>query len=74
MPDRDLKAMAGLMGEAAEALAAQQALGLAVLKAELDALAHLLPGAVAAETEAEAEARRATETAEIEAGFDNMPV
>ena len=69
--------MAALMGEAAEAAAAGQALTLALLQAEMEALARLLPGPAgdeAALTEAEAEALRRAEEARIEADFDNLPV
>ena len=66
--------IAGLMGEAVEAAAAGQAMGLAVLRAEMEALSKMMPGAVSEEDAAQAEARHAAEEAEIEAGFDNMPV
>lgn len=70
----DATGMAALMGEAVEVMAAGQAIGLALLKAEMDALASVLPGMDVPETEAEVEARRAIEEAEVESGFDNMPV
>jgi len=73
MAKKDMVGMAGLMGEAVEAMAASQALGLALLKAEMDALAHLMPGHVA-DGGAEDEARRVAEEAAVEAGFDNLPV
>jgi len=66
--------MAALMGEAVEAMAAGQAMGLALLKAEMAALAQVMPGAAGQEPEAEVELRRAEEEAAMEAGFDNMPV
>ncbi|MEY4873109.1 MAG: hypothetical protein RLZZ563_2439 [Pseudomonadota bacterium] len=66
--------MSGLTAEVLEAVAVTQAVGLGVLRAEMDALARLLPGQAEGETEAEAAARLAAEAAEIEAGFDNMPV
>lgn len=72
--------MAGFAAEAMEAVALTQAIGLGVLRAEMEALTRVLPGhamtgaETEAETEAEAEARLAAEAAEIEAGFDNMPV
>lgn len=69
-----LTEVAGLMGEAVEAAAAGQAMGLALLRAEMEALSQVMPGAAAPEDAAEAEARHAAEEAEIEAGFDNMPV
>lgn len=71
---RDMAGMAALMGEAVEAMTASQAVALALLRAEMDALAQILPGAGATETPAEAEARAAAEEAMTEAGFDNMPV
>ena len=50
-------------------------MALALLKAEMAALAQVMPGAASAEeTETEAEARRSEEEARVEAGFDNMPV
>lgn len=75
--DPALTRMAGLMGEAVEAAAAGQALTLALLKAELEAITQMLPGlapGAATETEAEAEARQREEEARIETDFDNMPV
>lgn len=71
--------VAGIVAEAMEAVAVTQAIGLGVLRAEMEALTRLLPGAsggaaVADETQAEAAARQAAETAAIEDGFDNMPV
>ncbi len=66
--------IAGLMGEAVEAAAAGQAMGLAVLRAEMEALSKGMPGAEPAEDAAQAEARHAAEAAEIEAGLDTMPV
>jgi hypothetical protein len=71
---KDMTDMAALMGEAVEAMAAGQAMGLALLKAEMAALAQVMPGAVGDATDAEIEARHAAEEAEVEAGFDNMPV
>ncbi len=70
---KDMAGMAGLMGEAVEAMAASQALGLALLKAEMDALAQMMPGHEAPQGP-EDEARRAEEEARVEAGFDNLPV
>lgn len=64
--------LTGFAAEALEAVALTQAMGLGVLRAEMEALTRVLPGH--ATTEAEAEARLAAEAAEIEAGFDNMPV
>lgn len=69
---KDQKAT-GFAAEALEAVAVTQAIGLGVLRAEMEALTHLLPGA-REETDAEATARQAAEAAAIEAGFDNMPV
>lgn len=78
MPKTGLTDMAALAGEAVEAMAAgaavAQAAGLAVLKAEMDALAHVLPGGGPEESAEEAEARKLTEQAALEEGFDNMPV
>jgi hypothetical protein len=73
MAKKDMVGMAALMGEAIEAMAATQAVGLAVLRAEMEALAHVMPGQVPTEGP-EAEARRAVEEAAVEAGFDNLPV
>lgn len=71
----DMTDVAALMGETVEAMAAGQAMALALLKAEMAALAQVMPGAASAEeTETEAEARRSEEEARVEAGFDNMPV
>lgn len=72
MAKAGLTEMAGLMGEAAEAMAATQAMGLAVLRAEMLALSRMMPGQ--ADTPAGAAARLAAQEAETEAGFDNMPV
>ena len=74
MPKTGLTDMAALMGEAVEAMAAGQAMGLALLKAEMEALTQVMPGDVPGETEAEAEQRRLAEEAAREDGFDNMPV
>ena len=65
-----------LAEEAAEftaelAVAGQKAV-LGVLAAEVKALTALVPPAD--EDPAEAEARRLAEEAEVEAGFDNMPI
>ena len=73
MAKKDMVGMAGLMGEAVEAMAATQAFGLAMLKAEMDALEQMMPGHEAAHGPEE-EARRAAEEAAVEAGFDNLPV
>jgi hypothetical protein len=74
MPKTGLTDMAALMGEAVEAMAAGQAMGLALLKAEMEALTQVLPGAVPDEDEATAARRRLAEDASQEADFDNMPV
>ena len=74
MPKTGLTDMAALMGEAVEAVAAGQAMGLALLKAEMEALTHVMPGDAPEETEAEAAQRRLAEEAAQEDGFDNMPV
>ena len=70
----DLTDMAALMGGAVEAMVAGQAMGLALLKAEMEALAQVLPTAENDVTAAEDEARAREEDAAREAGFDNMPV
>lgn len=54
-----------------------QRMAMSVLLAEMRALSALMPGQSAAHEEAttaEAEARHRAEEAEVEAGFDNMPV
>lgn len=66
--------MAALMGEATEAMVAGQAMGLALLHAEMEALTQMLPGAVPQETPAEAAQRHLTDETASEADFDNMPV
>lgn len=70
----DLTDMAALMGGAVEAMVAGQAMGLALLKAEMEALAQVLPTAENDATAAEDEASAREEDASREAGFDNMPV
>lgn len=50
-----------------------QIMGLALLRAEMEALAQMMPGR-SHETEAETAARLAAVDAEVEAAFDNMPV
>lgn len=74
MPKTGLTDMAALMGEAVEAMAAGQAMGLALLKAEMDALTQVLPGTVPDEDPAEMAQRRLADEAAQEADFDNMPV
>lgn len=66
--------MAALAGETIEALAAGQAMAMATLKAEMEALGHLLPTLHADETEQELAARKRAEDAQTESDFDNMPV
>lgn len=73
MADRDMAGMAALMGEVVEAMAGAQALGLSLLKAEMEALSQVMPGHPTAHG-AEDEARLAAEDAAVEAGFDNLPV
>jgi hypothetical protein len=51
-----------------------QAAGLAVLKAEMEALSHVLPGGVTDSIGADDEAQRLADEAAREEGFDNMPV
>lgn len=65
-----LVAAAELMGEWTEAAVAAEAAGLAALKAEMEGLAVLFGGTAAPLTPEEALAREA----EVEAGFDNMPL
>jgi hypothetical protein len=74
MKKKNMTDMAALMGEAVEAMAAGQAMGLALLKAEMEALAQVIPSGGAEEDAAAAEASRQAEEAAREAGFDNMPV
>ena len=73
MAERDMAGMAALMGGAVEAMAGAQAMGLALLRAEMQALAQVMPGHHSADG-AEDEARRLAEEASVEAGFDNLPV
>lgn len=69
-----LTRMAGLMGEAMEAAAAGQALTFALLQAEFEALARLMPGAAPAPAAEEAEDRRRADEARIETDLDNLPL
>lgn len=72
--EQNLRDMARLAGSAADMAAAGQRGAMAVLLAEMQALASLMPGVpVSTDTEAD-EARLRAEEAEVEAGFDNMPV
>lgn len=64
--DTAIGQMAQLASEMTEAAVAGQAAGLRLLAAELQALAHLMPG-MAGSTHSPTQA-------EIEADFDNMPV
>lgn len=68
-----LPRMAGWMGGAIEAMAAGQALTLAILRAEMEAMVQVMPGHAAA-AEAEDEAERLAVEARIEADHDNLPV
>ena len=52
-------------------MAASQAFGLALLRAEMAALAQVMPGQPG---HVPSEAQRAAADAEVEAAFDNMPV
>jgi hypothetical protein len=61
-----LEGMTHLAGEMTEVAVAGQAAGLRLLAAEMQALAHLMPGM--------AGVPHAMTDAEIEADFDNMPV
>lgn len=60
--------MAHLAEEMTEVALAGQAVGLRLLAAEMEALAHLMPGS------SEAVLPSPATDAEIEADFDNMPV
>jgi hypothetical protein len=75
--EHDLRDMARLAGAAADMAATGQRSAMAVLLAEMQALASLMPGvhpAPLSEDTETAEARRRAEEAEVEAAFDNMPV
>lgn len=73
--DPAIERMAGWMGGAMEAAAAGQALTLALLQAEMEAIAQLLPGAaVDTVSDAEEEAARRAEEERIEEDHDNLPV
>jgi hypothetical protein len=71
--EHKLTTLAGLAGETIEAVAAGQAVGLALLKGEMEALVSVLPGHPH-ETPAETAARLQAEDAQTESDFDNMPV
>jgi hypothetical protein len=75
--EHDLRDMARLAGAAADMAAVGQRTTMAVLLAEMQALASLMPGmpgaGVSDRTE-DMEARHRAEEAEVEAAFDNMPV
>lgn len=74
--------MAHLMGEMTEAALAGQAVGLKLLAAEMQVLSHLIPSGPATGETADASAAEvqtpekpdSKTDAEIEAGFDNMPI
>lgn len=74
--EEDLRKMAQLANQAAEAAARGSAACLSLLLAEMNALSQMMPGlgrpAPAPAAESEEQARRVD--AEVEAGFDNMPV
>lgn len=79
--DRDMKQMSVLAGkavEAAEAAVQGGAAALSLLRAEMTALRAMMPGMTdpfsppPSAQQAEEAARQ--EDAEVEAGFDNMPV
>ena len=76
--EQNLRDMARLAGSAADMAAAGQRGAMAVLLAEMQALACLMPGVPVfsdTDTDTEAdEARLRAEEAEVEASFDNMPV
>lgn len=74
-PQQELKEMARLAQEAMELAATGQKAALSVLLAEMRALAALLPvGETGPESAAQEAERRRLHEAEVEAGFDNMPV
>ena len=74
-PQQELREMARLAQEAMELAATGQKAALSVLLAEMRALAALLPVAeTGPESAAEEAERRRLHEAEVEAGFDNMPV
>ena len=73
MTGKDMVGVAALMGGAVEAMAGAQAMGLALLRAEMEALVQVMPGHVSAHGPEE-DARQAAEDAAVEAGFDNLPV
>ena len=67
-PDETFDTMAQLAGELNQVAVASQAAAIQLLAAEMQALAHLMPGVTGA-------ALPPSHTdAEIEADFDNMPV
>ena len=73
--DPALTRMAGWMGGALEAAAAGQAMTLALLRAEMEAIVQLMPGVAPAPVpEAGEEAARRAEEARIEEDHDNLPV
>lgn len=73
--EEDLRKMAELASQAADAAAKGSAAGLALLLAEMNALSQMMPGlGRPALTSADTEAQARRVEAEVEAGFDNMPV
>lgn len=72
--------MAHLANEAADMALTGQRMALSVLLAEMRALSAMMPGqapaaqATGPDAAARTEARHRAEEAEVEAGFDNMPV
>ncbi|MFN7224742.1 MAG: hypothetical protein ACK4MS_12040 [Paracoccaceae bacterium] len=67
--EEDLRRIAALAQTAADQAARGANVGLGVLLAEMQALSAVLPGMVHAQPK-----DAAKEDAEVEAGFDNMPV
>lgn len=81
MPETSEKPLPRLVAlDGADLLAAGQAMALVALQAEMQALARLMPGGPAVADAGDVagdvagEARHRAAEAEIEAGFDNMPV
>lgn len=71
MSDKTIESFAKLAGDMTAAAMSGQGAGLSLLRAELQALSLLIPGA---ELPARSEAQRLAAEAETEADFDNMPV
>lgn len=76
--ESDLQKISSLANQMAQAAALGSTAGLNLLLAEMNALSAMMPGMSAAKTSGctceEQEARARAVEAEVEAGFDNMPV